>query len=114
MKINKKPGTYTVKISYGKIKVKNKITIKSTLKTKNVNKKFKKSGKFTVKVLNSKGKPYSKQVVKIKFKGETYKLKTNKNGIATLKLSKKLKLGKHTIKTTCNGLTNSNKIIVKK
>ena len=114
LKINKKPGTYTVKISYGKIKVKNKITIKSTLKTKNVNKKFKKSGKFTVKVLNSKGKPYSKQVVKIKFKGETYKLKTNKNGIATLKLSKKLKLGKHTIKTTCNGLTNSNKIIVKK
>lgn len=114
LKINKKPGTYTVKISYGKINVKNKITIKSTLKTKNVNKKFKKLGKFTVKVLNSKGKPYSKQVVKIKFKGETYKLKTNKNGIATLKLSKKLKLGKHTIKTTCNGLTNSNKIIVKK
>lgn len=114
LKINKKPGKYTVYVSYGKVKVKNRITIKSTLITKNVNKKVKKSGNFTVKVLNSKGKPYSKQLVKFKFKGKTYKLKTNKKGIATLKLSKRLKVGKHTIKTTCNGLTNTNKIIVKR
>ena len=94
--------------------VKNRIVVKSTLKTKNVSKKVKKSGKFTVKVLNSKGKAYSKQTVKIKFKGKTYNLKTNKKGIATFKLSKNLKAGKYTIKTTCNGLTNSNKITVKK
>ena len=43
-----------------------------------------------------------------------YYLKTNKRGIATFKLSKNLKAGKYTIKTTCNGLTNSNKITVKK
>lgn len=114
LKISKKPGKYTVHVSYGKVKVKNKITVKSTLKTKDVTKKYKKSAKFTVKVLNSKGKAYSKQLVKIKFKGKTYKLKTDKKGIAALKLSKKLKVGKYTIKTTCNGLTNTNKIIVKK
>ena len=114
LKINKKPGTYTVKVSYGKAKAKNKITIKSTLITKNVNKKVKRAGRFTVKVLNSKGKAYAKQTVKIKFRGKTYKIKTNKKGIATFKLSKKLKAGKYAIKTTCNGLTNSNRIIVKK
>ena len=43
-----------------------------------------------------------------------YKIKTNKKGIATLKISKNLKIGKHTIKTTYNGLSNTYKIIVKK
>lgn len=53
-------------------------------------------------------------MVKVKFKGKTYKLKTNSKGIATFKIPKNLKKGKYTIKTTYNGLTNSNKIIVKK
>jgi len=114
LKLKFKPGKYTVYSSYGGAKVKNKITIKNTLITKNLNKKFKKSGKFNVKVLNSKGKAFAKKVVKISFKGETYKIKTNKKGVATLKISKNLKIGKHTIKTTYNGLTNTNKIIVKK
>ena len=113
-KLKFKPGKYTVYSSYGDAKVKNKITIKNTLITKNLYKKFKKSGKFYVKVLNSKGKAFAKKVVKISFKGKTYKIKTNKKGIATLKISKNLKIGKHTIKTTYNGLTNTNKIIVKK
>lgn len=114
LKINLKPGTYTVYSSYGKVIVKNKITIKKTLITKNVSKKVKKTGKFTVKVLNSKGKAYAKQTVKIKFKGKTYKIKTNKKGIATFKIPKNLKVGKYVIKTTYNGLTVSNKIVVKK
>lgn len=112
--VNLKPGKYTLTIQYENVTVKNKITVKTTLITKNVSKKVKKTGKFTVKVLNSKGKALAKKVVKIKFKGKTYKIKTNKNGIATLKLSKNLKIGKYTIKTTFNGLTNTNKIIVKK
>ena len=65
-------------------------------------------------MLNSKGKAYKNQVVKIKFKGKTYKIKTNKKGIATFKVSKKLKAGKYIIRTTYKGLTNSNKIVVKK
>ena len=114
LKLKFKPGKYTVYSSYGDAKVKNKIIVKNTLITKNIYKKFKKSGKFYVKVLNSKGKTFAKKVVKISFKGKTYKIKTNKKGIATLKISKNLKIGKHIIKTTYNGLTNTNKIIVKK
>ena len=114
LKIKEKPGKYTVFSQCGDVIVKNKITVKSVLITKNLSKKVKKSAKFKVKVLNSKGKAYKNQVVKIKFKGKTYKIKTNKKGIATFKVSKKLKAGKYIIKTTYKGLTNSNKIVVKK
>ena len=113
-KINKKPGQYKIIVQYDDFKVKNKIKIKSTLITKDLSKKAKNVGKFKVKVLNSKGKAFKNQAVKIKFKGKTYKLKTNKKGIAVFNVSKNLKVGKYTIKTVCNGLKNSNKIIVKK
>lgn len=112
LKINLKPGTYTVYTSYGGVKVKNKINVKTTLITKSVSKKVKKSGKFTVKVLDSKGKSIAKKVVKINFKGKTYKIKTNSKGIATFNIQKNLKIGIYTIKTTYGDLTNSNKIIV--
>ena len=114
LKLNLKPGNYNVFSQYENIIVKNKITIKTTLITKNLSKKVKKSAKFKIKVLNSKGKAFKKQTVKIKFKGKTYKLKTNQMGMASFKIPKNLKAGKYTIKTTCRGLTNSNKIIVKK
>ena len=114
LKFKLKPGTYAVTSKYAKVSVKNKIVIKKSIITKNVSKKYKKAKKFTVKVLNSKGKPHAKQTVKIKLKGKTYTAKTNKKGIATFKLPKKLKVGKYTIKTTCKGLTISNKLTVKK
>lgn len=114
LKLKLKPGKYEVTTSCDKFSVKNKITVKTTLITKNLSKKVKKTAKFNVKVLNSKGKAYSKQLVKVKFKGKTYKIKTNSKGIATLKISNKLKVGKYTIKTTYNGITNTNKVIVKK
>ena len=114
LKIKLKPGTYKVTSTYGKVSVNNNIVVKKSIITKNVSKKYKKAGKFKVKVLNAKGKAQAKQKVKIKFKGKTYTVKTNKKGIATFKLSKKLKVGKYAIKTTCKGLTVSNKITVKK
>lgn len=114
LKINKKPGKYTVYTKFGDVKVKNKIVVKTVLITKNVSKKVKKTGKFTVKTLNSNGKAVKNKIVKIKFKGKTYKIKSNKKGIATFKLPKNLKVGKYTIKTTYFGLTNTNKIMVKK
>ena len=114
LKFNKKPGKYVVYTKYDGVKVKNNIVVKSILVTKNVSKKVKKTGKFTVKTLNSNGKISKNKVVKIKFKGKTYKVKSNKKGIATFKIPKNLKVGKYTIKTTYNGLTNTNKITVKK
>ena len=114
LKINMKPGKYTVITKFEDVKVKNKITVKTTLITKNKSKKVKKSAKFKIKVLNSKGKAYKNQLVKVKFKGKTYKLKTNKKGIAIFKIPKKLKVGKYKIKTTYKELTNSNRITVRK
>ena len=106
LKLKLKPGKYKVTSSYSGVKVKNKIIIKSSLKTRNKSVSAKKSGKFTVKVLNSKGKAYAKQLVKIKFKGKTYKLKTNKKGIATFKIPKNLKVGKYKIKGSVKNLTD--------
>ena len=114
LKINMKPGKYTVITKFEDVKVKNKITVKTTLITKNKSKKVKKSAKFKIKVLNSKGKAYKNQLVKVKFKGKTYKLKTNRKGIAIFKIPKNLKVGKYKIKTTYKGLTNSNRITVRK
>jgi hypothetical protein len=114
LKLKLKPGKYTVYASYGDVKIKNRITVKTCLITKNLKIKSKKSGKFTVKVLNSKGKAYAKQSLKVKFRGKTYKLKTDKKGKATFKVPKNLKKGKYTIKTSYKDLTNSNKIVVKK
>ena len=79
-----------------------------------MSKKAKKTASFKVKVLKSNGKVFAKKVVKINFKGKTYKIKTDKKGIVTFKLPKNLKVGKYTIKTSFGGLTNSNKITVKR
>ena len=114
LKVNLKPGKYLITSSFGSAKVKNRITIKNTLITKNVKVKVKMSAKFKVKVLNSKGKAFAKKSVKIKFKGKTYKIKTNKNGIATFKIPKNLKSGKYIIKTSQNSLSNKNYVIVNK
>lgn len=111
---NLKPGTYYITSSYGQVVVQNKIEIKKSIITKDVSKKYKKSGKFTVKVLDYKGKVQAKQTVKIKLNGKTYTAKTNSKGIATFNIPKNLKVGKYTIKTTCKGLTISNKLTVKK
>ena len=114
LSVKLKPGTYYVTSKYNDVLVQKKIVVKKSIITKNVSKKVKKTGKFTVKVLNTKGKAHAKQTVKIKLKGKTYKAKTNSKGIATFKLPKTLKVGKYTIKTTCKGLTVSNKLTVKR
>ncbi len=114
LKLNLKPGTYNVNIAYGSVKAKNKITVKTTLVTKNTYKSVKKPSLFIAKVLNSKGKEDANKLVKIIFKGKIYNIRTNSLGLAIFKIPGNLKVGKYTIKTTYNGLTNTNKIIVKK
>lgn len=113
LKINQKPGKYSIIIKYGKTSLKKKITVKPTLITKNMTKKSKKAGYFNIKVLNTKGKPYAGQTVKIKFRKITSRLKTDSNGKARFKIPNNLKKGKYTIKVTYKGLTNKNTIKVK-
>ena len=109
LKISLKPKAYTVSASYKGFTVKNKITVKSTIITKNISRKKAKTIKFTAKLVNSKGTILKYKYIKFKFKSKTYKRKTNSKGIATLSL-KYLKKGKYVIYSTYGTLTVKNTI----
>lgn len=112
-KINLNPKSYTISANYKGFLVKNKITVKPTIITKNISKKKAKVIKFTAKLLNSKGKILKYKKISFRFKGKKYKVKTNKKGIATLKL-KNLKVARYTIYSSYGKLTIKNTIQVKK
>ena len=112
-KITKKPGKYTITAEYKGFKVSNKITIKSTIITKDIKVKKGKTIKFTAKLLNNKGKILKNKKITFKFKGKTYKVKTNKKGKAVLKITKKYKKGKYTITSKYGKLKIKNKITIK-
>ena len=115
IKLTQKPGKYTITSTYKGFKVSNKLTVKTTLVTKNIAVKKGKTIKFTAKLLSNKGKILKSKKVTFKFKGKTYKIRTNSKGIATLKLtSKNIKVAKYTIKTTYGKLTVSNRITIKR
>ncbi|WP_405306933.1 C1 family peptidase [Methanobrevibacter sp.] len=113
-KISLKSAKYTIVAEYKGFKVSNKITVKSTLITKNINVKKGKTIKFNAKLLNNKGKILKYKKITFKFKGKTYKVKTNKKGIATLKITKKYKVGKYTITTSYGKLNVKNTIKIKR
>ena len=99
LKINLKPGTYTITSSYRGVSKINKITVKSIVVAKNFNvKKTAKKLKIKVSLKKVNGKYLKGKTLKLKFKGKTYKAKTNKNGVATFTIKKnilkKLKKGK--------------------
>ena len=110
LKINQKPGTYTVTAQYKGFKVSNKITVKSTIITKDIKVKKSKSIKFTAKLVNKNGKILKNKKITFKFKGKTYHIKTNKNGNAVLKINKKYKKGKYTITSKYGNLKIKNSI----
>ena len=112
LKISLKPKKYAISASYKGFVVKNNVTVKSTVITKNITKKKAKTIKFTAKLINSKGKILKYKYIKFKFKSKTYKRKTNSKGIATLSL-KNLKRGKYTIYSTYGKLTIKNTIRIK-
>ena len=115
LKINLKPGKYTIKATYKKYTVTNKIKVKSTLITKNLSKKKSKKIKYTAKLLSTKGNPLKGKKITFKFKGKTYKAITNKKGIATITIkASKLKVGKHVIYTSYGKLKMKNTISIKK
>lgn len=114
LKISLKPGTYTVVASYDGSSVSNKVTVKTTIITKNIAVKKGKTIKFNAKILNSNGKIVKNKKVSFKFKGKTYSAKTNSKGIATLSLKNSYKVGTYYIYTTYGGLTVKNSIKIKK
>ena len=111
LKITLKPGKYVVTAIHNGVKVKNKITVKKILFTKNISKKRAKKIKFTA-TLKGK-KPLAKKRITFKFNGKTYVSKTNSKGVAKVYL-KNLKAGKHKIYTLYKGLKVKNTIRIKK
>ena len=111
LKINLKPKTYTISANYKGFTVKNKVTVKSTIISKNIAKKKAKIIRFTAKLLNGKGKILKNKKITFKFKGKKYKRKTNSKGIATLSL-KNLRRGKYAIYSSYGKLTVKNTIKV--
>ena len=113
LKISLPVGKYTVTAEYKGFKVSNKITIKTTLITKNKKAKKGKTVKFTAKLLNKNGKALKGKKIKFKVKGKTYKAKTNRKGIATIKI-KHLKVGKHKVISSYGRLKSTSYITIKK
>ena len=112
-KLNFKPNTYTIKATYNKFTVSNRIVIKPVLIYKSIS--YKKSKlKFSVKLVNSKGKILKNKKIKFKFKGKIRKVKTNKKGIAKFVLKTKLKVGKHKIKSIYGKSKIIKYIVIKK
>lgn len=109
-KITLNPAKYRITAEYKGYKVSNKVTVKSTIVTKNVKIKKGKKIKFTAKLLNKNGKVLKNKKLTFKFKGKTYKIKTGKNGKATLKITKKYKKGKYAITTSYGKLKIKNTI----
>ena len=64
--------------------------------------------------MDIKGKALKNKKITFKIKGKSYKVKTNKKGIATLKLKLKLKVGKHTVKTSYGKNIIKNTIFIKR
>ena len=119
LKIDAKPGKYTITVTYNKVKVTKKVTVKSIVSAKNL--KVKKSAK-TLKIiisLKNVNKKYLKDKLTLKFNGKTYKAKINKKGVATFIIKKnvlkKLKVGKkYTYKVSYLKDSVNKKITVKK
>ena len=112
LKITLKPKTYIISATYKGFTVKNNVTVKPTVITKNLSKKKAKTIKFSAKLVNTKGKILKYKYIKFKFKSKTYKRKTNSKGIATLSL-KNLKKGKYVIYSSYGKLTVKNTIRIK-
>ena len=112
-KITLKAGSYQITSTYKGFKVSNKITVKTTLITKNKSFKKGKNIKYAAKLLNKNGKILKNKKITFKIKGKTYMAKTNKKGMATIKI-KNLKRGKYTVTIKYGKLTNKNKITIKK
>lgn len=115
LSVDLKPGSYTVKITNSKTgeTLDKTVTVTPTItENKDLTKYYQNSKEFKVKIINSNGKSVgSGKKVTFTVKGVSYKQSTDKNGYAKINLN--LNPGTYTVKTTYDGCSVSNKIIIK-
>ena len=114
LKISLKPGKYVITSNYENHTISNKITVKTTLVTKNLSLKKGKAIKFKAKLLNSKGKILKNKKITFKFKGKYYYVKTSSKGVATLSIKNSNMAGTYYIYSKYGSLTVKNSIKIKK
>ena len=108
------PGTYTISASYSGYTVKNKITFKPLIISKDLTKKKTKTTKWYVKIVDKNGKILKGRNVVFKINGKTYQAKSSNYGYAIININMALNYGTHYITSSFCGCTVKNKIIVKR
>ena len=89
--INLNVGTYTIISTHPNgFKVSNKVKIKHSIETSNLEKHYKSSKQFSATFYGTNGKVLANKNVKFKYAGKTYTRKTNANGVAKFKITSKV------------------------
>ena len=111
LNVNLPPGEYVITADYNDCKVSNTIKVLSVLEASDIEMGYRDGTKFNVHVVDGSGNSAWNKNVTFNINGVIYTRTTNINGIASLNIN--LPKGDYIITTTYNGLSISNRIIVK-
>ncbi len=110
LSINLNPGDYIITSEYNGCYVSNNVSVKSTLITSDLTKKYLGSEKFTTTVLDGQGKPIAGKTVTFNINGVFYNRTSDNNGVASLAIN--LLAGEYIITSQYDGYATSNKVTV--
>ena len=110
LSINLNPGDYIITSEYNGCYVSNNVSVKSTLISSDLTKKYLGPEKFTTTVLDGQGKPVAGKTVTFNINGVFYNRTSDDNGVASLSIN--LLAGEYIITSQYDGYATSNKVTV--